>query len=196
MRVGLALFFLLLQMNALAENWELDKDKNGIQIYTRRNSVSDFKEYKGIVQIQVNRKKIVEMVLDVADYVNWFPDCEAAELLKKVNEREFIVYYRINTPWPASDRDAVIQMMLERDDKNNTTTISFRDKLNFKEEVDGAVRVKNTQGYWKFVEHNGRTTVTYQCLTNPGGSIPSWISNLFVVDAPYETLSAIRSRFQ
>ena len=117
-------------------------------------------------------------------------------MLEKVSPYEFIVYYVIDSPWPAWDRDAVVQLNLERDDVNNITTINFKDKVHYKDEVNGIVRVQNTVGYWKFIENNGRTEVTYQCHTNPGGSIPSWIVNLFVVDAPFDTLKAIKSRLE
>ena len=37
------------------------------------------------------------------------------------------------------------------------------------------------------------TEVTYQVHTEPGGSVPSWLANSFVVDAPFNTLSGLRT---
>jgi hypothetical protein len=36
--------------------------------------------------------------------------------------------------------------------------------------------------------------VTYQVHTEPGGSVPSMIANKFVVDAPFNTLKALKER--
>ena len=35
---------------------------------------------------------------------------------------------------------------------------------------------------------------TYQVHTEPGGSIPSMVANKFVVDAPFNTLKALKAR--
>lgn len=50
-------------------------------------------------------------------------------------------------------------------------------------------------GYWKLVPKNANETeVTYQVHTEPGGSVPSWLANKFVVDAPFNTLKALKER--
>ena len=36
--------------------------------------------------------------------------------------------------------------------------------------------------------------VTYEVHTEPGGSVPSWLANSFVVDAPLQTLRGLRLR--
>ncbi|MNO08734.1 hypothetical protein D3C81_2315520 [compost metagenome] len=50
-------------------------------------------------------------------------------------------------------------------------------------------------GLWKLVPKGaGEVEVTYQVHTEPGGSVPSWLANSFVVDAPFNTLKAMRER--
>ncbi|MGH8352275.1 MAG: START domain-containing protein, partial [Pseudomonas sp.] len=51
------------------------------------------------------------------------------------------------------------------------------------------------EGLWKLVPMGGgEVEVTYQVHSEPGGSVPSWLANSFVVDAPYNTLAALRAR--
>ena len=38
-----------------------------------------------------------------------------------------------------------------------------------------------------------QTEVTYQVHTEPGGSVPSWLANKFVVEAPFNTLKALKA---
>ena len=60
-------------------------------------------------------------------------------------------------------------------------------------EEKGFVRVAQVEGYWKFVpKGDNLTEVTYQVHTEPGGSVPSWLANKFVVDAPFNTLKALK----
>ena len=62
-------------------------------------------------------------------------------------------------------------------------------------EKQGFVRVAEVQGYWKLVPKGPNSTeVTYQVHTEPGGSVPSWLANKFVVDAPFNTLKALKAR--
>jgi len=62
-------------------------------------------------------------------------------------------------------------------------------------EEQGFVRVAQVEGFWKFLPLGAdRTQVTYQVHTEPGGSVPSWLANKFVVDAPFNTLKALKDR--
>jgi len=40
----------------------------------------------------------------------------------------------------------------------------------------------------------GEVEVVYQVHTEPGGSVPSWLANKFVVEAPLNTLRNLRER--
>ena len=62
-------------------------------------------------------------------------------------------------------------------------------------EEKGFVRVKEVKGFWKFVPKGAdQIEVTYQVHTEPGGSVPAMVANKFVVDAPFNTLKALKER--
>ena len=62
-------------------------------------------------------------------------------------------------------------------------------------EEEGYVRVAKVEGLWKLTPKGpGQTEITYQVQTEPGGSVPSWLANSFVVDAPFNTLKGLRER--
>ncbi len=57
------------------------------------------------------------------------------------------------------------------------------------------MRVTQVDGFWKFTPKGaGQIEVTYQVHTEPGGDVPSWLANKFVVDAPFNTLKALKER--
>ena len=61
-------------------------------------------------------------------------------------------------------------------------------------EVQGEIRVPELAGLWKLSPRgDGRTEGIYEMRGEPGGSVPSWLANSFVVDAPLETLRTLRA---
>ena len=196
MRLVLIYIICFISAAVFASDWELEKNRNGVKIYTRSSALSDFKEYKGVVYINASRQQVAKTVLDIRAYRYWFPDCEESSVLRKLSDNEVVVYYKINCPWPTMDRDAVVYMNTTYENEKNQITIDFKEQRGFKSEVDDAIRVRNTEGYWQFTTENGKTKVVYQCLTDPAGSIPAWVANLFIVDAPYNTLIALKNRLE
>lgn len=52
------------------------------------------------------------------------------------------------------------------------------------------VRIRKGSGYWDLEEDNdGNVKVVYQFHGEPGGEIPSWLANSFVVSHPLVTLN-------
>ena len=189
--VCLLTFFLLNNIAAAKDDWKLEKNDKGIQVYTRLPKGSDFKSYKAHTLINAKRDKVEKMVLGIEHYIKWFPDCLESKVVERRSENEIVVYYKIASPWPAEDRDAVVRLEIERDDQS--TLINFEEEDGIVPLKDEAVRIPKTKGYWKFTDKEEFTSVEYMNEVDPGGSVPAWISNLFVVDAPFETLLAMRS---
>jgi hypothetical protein len=56
----------------------------------------------------------------------------------------------------------------------------------------GFVRVSRVKGFWQLKPYEGGVEVVYQVHSDPGGSVPAWLANSFVVDAPFNTLINLR----
>ena len=74
--------------------------------------------------------------------------------------------------------------------------VTFRRKgvPDFIPEKQGVVRVPLIDGLWTLepVENN-YIIVTYQLVSDPGGNIPFFLANYFVIDVPFETLLKLRN---
>ncbi|MEX1001362.1 MAG: START domain-containing protein [Crocinitomicaceae bacterium] len=186
-----SLFFLY--VSSASGKWELEKDESGIKIYSRSHATSDFKEYKALTTFRASRNKVASLILNIDDYVNWFPDCLESYQIKKEGD-EMIVYYLIDSPWPISDRDAV--MRLKIDHSNKETLIHFEEVTAVKPKVKNVVRIPKSRGFWRLTDVGEKTSVVYQNHADPGGEVPAWVTNLFIVDAPYETLVAMKKRLK
>lgn len=189
------LIILFISVGSFAADWELKKNEDGIIVYTREIANSDFLEYKGIATVNASRRKVAEVILRISDYINWFPDCLDSKRLSYPDKNEVLVYYKIDSPWPVKDRDAVVHLYINDEPDKNKTTIDFKAEPNSLEKYPGVVRVPKSSGYWKLESINNQTKVTYQNHADPGGSVPAWVVNMFVVDAPFKTLLAIKNKF-
>ncbi len=46
--------------------------------------------------------------------------------------------------------------------------------------------------FGNFKEENNNVTVIYQFHGDPGGDVPAWLANSFVVSHPYKTLQNLK----
>ncbi len=59
------------------------------------------------------------------------------------------------------------------------------------------VPISHVAGYWQFTKvEDNITDVVYQFVSDPGGNIPDWLVNSFVVQSPYHTLENLRERLE
>jgi hypothetical protein len=175
-------------------SWELEKNKNGIKIYTRSTDQSRIKEFKAITTVNAKRIRVAEIIARITDYVNWYPDCSDAKILEEISSTERKVYYRIDLPWPTADRDIIMNLKVKVNNEKKETLLLFTQSSGGKKKVDGVVRMTFAKGYWKLVTEGSQTKVHYQFIADPGGSLPDWIINMFLVDGPYDTLVALKKK--
>lgn len=184
---------MLLAGVAQAEDWQVAKDQDGIQVSLADVTGSKYKAYRGTTVIKAPLAKIKALQEDVAGACAWIHECKQQKLLKHEGDESW-TYTQFNTPVMVDPRDSVLHV---------TSSVAADGSLTRKLEgvptyipaEKGFVRVTQVQGFWKLTPKGADSTeVTYQVHTEPGGSVPSWIANKFVVDAPYNTLKALRER--
>jgi len=175
--------------------WESAKDEEGIRVYTREVDGWDVEEFKVITIMKVKRYIIFETLMNVAAYTTWYPDIVHAEVCKTVSEKEFYWYSQIDLPWPTEDRDSECHVIVTHNKEEKTSLISLTACEKYKSRQDGYTRMTKGKGFWKLTSReDGSTTVHYQYLSDPGGSIPDWITNMFIVDNPFNTVKALKTK--
>lgn len=190
------LFFLIsVTFNATADtDWELAKDAEGIKVYTREVDGWDVEEFKVISVFAVKRYLVYNAIIDVVNYPNWYPDIIESEVCKKVSDTEFYCYSKLDIPWPSDDRDGECHIKVTHNKEQKTTLIEMNVCAKYKPEQDGYIRMTKGKGFWKLTSKGEGTVVHYQYLSDPGGSIPSWLINMFIVDNPFNTMKALKSK--
>lgn len=175
-----------------AEEWKLAKDEDGIQVYLSEVAGSKYKAYRGVVQIKADVQTLAKMQEDVAGSCRWIHECREQRALKSEGGKHW-TYTRFNTPWPVTPRDSVLEVTTELGGDGSITRV-LKGVPQYVPEEKGFVRVSKVEGIWKLTpKPDGQVEVLYQVHTEPGGSVPSWLANSFVIDAPFHTLEQMRA---
>lgn len=185
------LLFCSVQINAQSA-WILEKNENGIKVYTRIVAGSSLKEYKGETNIATTLSALLAVFDDINAATQWVHNCTSAKRLKVIDKFEGYNYYVITAPWPVSDRDLINHYKITQNTETKTITITLTGKKDYIAETDN-VRVPKLTGTWQFIPQPNKTiNIVYQVHSDSGGSVPSSISNAFVVDIPFNTLTNLK----
>jgi hypothetical protein len=191
--------FLLITVYSLCgaylSDWELKKSAAGIDIYTRSIEGSTFDEFKGVtVLADVTLNQVLDVILDVEHYDDLFPDCINPRILKKQGKWYDIHYIQTKGPFPVKDRDSVFEQVTVVDQDGKHARIVLKPLPDYIAENEDLVRVRKGSGFWDLKQDDHKNvTVTYQFHGEPGGDVPSWLANRFVVSHPFETLKNLKS---
>ncbi|MBT8765217.1 START domain-containing protein [Metapseudomonas boanensis] len=193
-RVTVLCFLGLLAAGAAeAEEWKLVKDEDGIKVYLSEVPGSRYKAYRGVTVMKTDIATLRRLQEDVVGSCAWIHECREQRLLKSEGAQSW-TYARFNTPWPVTPRDSVLHVTSQLGADGSVTRL-LEAAPDYLPKSKGFVRVNRVDGLWKLVPKGvGEVEVTYQAHTEPGGSVPSWLANSFVVDAPFNTLKAMRER--
>lgn len=175
-----------------SSEWELRKDKGGIKVYTKEHKGEDILEYKATVVINTDIEKLIHIIHDVENYPSWTANCESAEIADVFNDTTRIEYLTTAVPWPMTDRDVVMQFQVIKQTGTYFEAIlnSVPDAV---PENDKYTRIIISEGYWIFKKINDtQVEIEHQFLSDPGGGIPMWIVNMFIVSGPYKTLGNLK----
>ena len=179
-------------------DWELKKDKSGIEVYTRSIEGSSFKEFKGIIKIPDSSiPEILKVILDVINYENLFPDCLNPKVLKQDGKYYDIHYIQTKGPFPVKDRDSVFEQIAEIDENGKHARVKLNPLPDYVPEKVNIVRIRSGKGFWELEENEkNEVRVIYQFHGEPGGDIPAWLANSFVISHPYKTLVNLKKRLK
>ncbi len=190
----LAFFVFSLIINSNEQNdWELIRNRNNVEVYSRPVENKNDRELKAITIVDSDLSNLLAIIYDVEYYPNWVYRASEAEILNTVSETEFYYYQVTDAPWPITDRDMIIHVKVSQDEVSREITVKFTGVPDYMEEKPGFVRVPSFNGNWVFTPlEDGTVRVVHSLLIEPEGEIPSWIVNSAAVEGPYSTLLNMR----
>ena len=168
--------------------WKLQKDENGIKIYTRHADGFAIDELKTESIVKAPMAAVVGVIMDADHYQDWIYACAESRVLQKISDTEQYQYQINDLPYPLSDRDIAIHLRVWKDSVSNMIKTSSVGEPAYIPAKPGLVRVPVFLAQYEIAQlADGKVKITYQLKFDPGGSIPDWVVNWFLVKAPFES---------
>jgi hypothetical protein len=173
-------------------DWDLERDREGIQVFTRPVAGSPYKEVKSVSLIKgVSLTSLVALIEDAQACPQWADKCAESFLVERLSETVSLVYTHNDMPFPVTDRDVVARVIWTQDPKSLQVTMKSSAVSDGVEEKRGRLRLKQANATWQFSpQPDGSIEILNQAHINPGSNIPGWVTNMLLVDTPFETMKS------
>jgi len=186
----------LMTLSSLAQpDWQLKQDKDGIQVYTKNIDNAKLKAVKVVTTINTSLTSLTAVLMDVEGSKDWVYATKSISLLKQISPAALIYYSEIEIPWPASNRDFIVEIRASQDEKTKAITVDGFNKPAYLPENKNIVRIKQSYSRWLITPlQRGQVKIEYVLQVDPGGNIPVWLINLFATKGPLETFKKLREQ--
>lgn len=194
---ALMLCLSLLPQTVWAGDWQEVRydDKEDIRVFTQKMKGSEFKAFRAVTRVNSTLTGLVALLEDADAAKDWVFKCRRMELIESLSPTESYYYMITDMPWPVKNRDSISLAKVTQDAATGQVRVDIQAANGIKKSRKGYVRIREMSGYWLFTPlANGQVEVVYEAHADPGGGLPSWLVNSFVVDAPLNTLRGLREK--
>ena len=192
------LLFLLLSATLLnsvkaQNNWVLKTEKDGIKVYTRSMPDSKIKAIKVESVLHTSLSQLAVAILDMNTAKQWVYNTKSCVLLKQVNPSELYYYSEVNVPWPVNNRDFIAHLKLTQDPVTKIMTVDAENVPGYVPAKPNVVRIMQSIGKWVAAPAGvNQVKIEYTLFADPGGSVPSWLINMFITKGPLESFKKLK----
>ena len=149
----------------------------------------------GSFMVNASYSEIIALFLDVDHFNEWQYKTRRAQVLKHISENELIYYAVVEAPWPFMNRDIILQMKITQDPLTRWISISSNALPEYMEKGDKLVRVHTFHAIWTFKGiGKNKIQAEYANQIDLGGLLPSWLTDIFVAQGPYETFRSLKQQ--
>lgn len=154
-------------------------EQDGIVIYKKNRTGSDYNEVLGQVILNSDYLEAVSYFLDADRYKDWVYSCIKSEFFKVTNQRDFLAYLQIKLPWPFQNRDLVSSVKFFKSSKNSRIISHLKFVSSEAKKPADFVRVENWESIWLLepIKPN-EFRLSISMWSEPGGNLPAGVANL------------------
>jgi hypothetical protein len=193
------LFFLVLVLSfsVTAQTWNFVKEKDGIKLYTQKETGKSLKSYKGVTDIKAPAEKVFALIEDINHTEWWDKNVTQIKITLYEKNKQAKYYMVYDLPWPVIDRDLCVDVKVTIDPVTGERKLMASPLPGLFPERPDMIRIKEYRQTWS-VKPIGKNLshVVLEGFVDPAGSIPDWICNMVIVDSPFNAISEIRQRVE
>lgn len=167
--------------------WQTELEKHGISISSQIFE-SGIKTLRATAITTSSLRKLVRFLQDETINTKWVPYSGGARILDRTSAFSTIVHFKMNGQWPFKSRDAVAAFTLSQDETTHTVQILIESRPDFIPRVKDHVRLETYYGYWLLHPTGKEVHIEYVNTVDPGGLIPSWLSNQVAITTTFEAM--------
>lgn len=161
--------------------WQLGKQEDGIQIYTRSASgyASTAREVKAVTFTDVPPANCVALLKDYESSTLWRKRIKELKVLQTIDENHWQLEVVTDLPWPLRDRKMTAEVQLVHNPQDN----SYLYKIESTPENGGTGLEEDElfRGTYQFIpDKKGGSKVIYQILFVSPMRIPNWIMDVMI----------------
>ncbi len=198
-RTLLILSLIMPSLHAGAADWAFLYQRDGFRVFTLPGDPPSFRA-EGKVDVQFAR--LAAVLADVPRHHEWIERLVESRILEGDALHGGVIYQRYDLPWPARDREVLVESVVEEDVSRGEVAVRFRsippESSELPSETTGkCVRIPILEGDFllKDLGEEG-VFVRYTVRIDPGGRLPRWIVLPFIREAPAKTLEAFRCQVE
>jgi hypothetical protein len=142
----------------------------------------------------VRLSSLVALIEDAPACTDWADSCAESYLVERISESGSLVYTHNDMPFPVKDRDVVAQVKWTQDAATFEVVMNSVATVGNMDEVRGRLRLTKAVASWNFApQADGSVLISNQAHIDPGSSLPGWVTNMLLIDAPFETMKSFVS---
>lgn len=179
----------------MAENpWEFVKEDDGVKRYKRDVEGSKFSSYKGVTIVDANMAQVAAVLRDIPAYPKWMANISDSKVLRTYNPDDMDIYFALDFPWPASDRDMTVQSRTKADPDTGTIIIHTETYVDPEvPEKKKYIRIPQmVQIFTMSYVDKDKTEVSYSLHLESGGKLPAMAVEMDLKKAPFKSLKNMR----
>lgn len=188
-----AIFILnILWLNSGDNQWVLEKDEDGTQVYSMKTPGSYVKQFKAIMIGEYSLSHLVAGLKEnstMDNCKNHIPDCVDVKVIEPWSDATMsdTVMWTLGLPEPLARREIVIQSFVKQDPETKVVTIDVIAAPNKIARNQGAVRLSYMQNRWRYTPlGDGKVEIEFMQDMDMGGLMPDILLNLAGVDETYK----------
>ena len=176
-----------------SNDWTLRKEENGIRVLTRPQPGSDFAAVRAeMVLDNVSLAALTALIEEPGACALLESRCAEARVLERPSAQEMLLYRHNDMPFPIKDRDMVLRVTTKQNPETLRVAITLVAEAGVLPVNPRRVRLPSASSAWIFTPvGEGRVEVVSEGHIDPGASLPAWMLNRFLVDAPFSTMEAV-----
>lgn len=188
----------LIPILALAQyDWELEKSKDDINVYSSKVEGSAFRATKVECVLDGDYDKLISVISDVEGMTDWVYKSSSCEVLETYGPLDFLYAVITDMPWPMTDRESVIHLRFDTARLPEAMTIIGTEAADPTPPTEGLERVSNYKAIWNVtMPEADKISIEYILELDPGGGIPPWMANIMVEKGPYETFNGLSEKLK